>query len=1855
MGMFDMVTNLIGGGDRERQAREQRERRERRERERREREHRERERRDGQAQPDASANASQDGRRPSAAQRAEPFDGMYDDGDRDEGGGGLLGMLGSVTDRVTSVARDVVRTVAPIAAPVVRAVAPEPAHDDGEEGGVSGFLGGLVDRASETLAAARDATGRAVSSATRHVVRAGSEHLDAVTASLEHTVERVADHVERVGLVRAGENALHDVQVFAGDVYEETVDLGEGLVEFAEEDLGFGERPDINVEPPEPPADVELTDAQRENARERAAQVFAAVDGLGTDPAALREALRGASAEQLALIRREYWQLTGGEEGGQNMDAVLDLELSGSSEREIMGLIEGGPDHAANQAAALIRGATTGLDTEPEVVREALRGLDDDQRAVLMRELGGDAAASRLLSDQLGVVDAHASMARLRGNEAQAQALELTDAANGGLIGALARNAGQEGWNVDTARIDQVAGEIDGDPAARAALEEAMEVESQRDGVGNPGESESLTTLVNRAVEEGAQRNLTNALLEGDDGAADAARIAMATEDHWYENPAVIGGALMVACPVAGVAYLTYRAIDSEVSGRDFFDTTDTETLMNTMSQRPDENPAEFKARRLHMRQVYNEEYGGQTEPVEPGRPDAFSRMLDDELTAGSADHALITDLALDGYIEPARMLHFAINGHLGSDTELMRRAFVNPRNHEPLTAAEVDQLRTDYAVIGGDLIEDLGIGDPTDPSYEGPERGFLSEVSGDEAFEMSELLRGEPQTPEERIAAQLRRHEFTQEAGWLDGMTRDLVDLTGADSGRLADLHERDLRDMQMRLRFGEEVDPEELEATLAYHGTADTAYRARVDEATEGVATAVGTAVAIGAAVGVDILTAGTATPLLLAAAAAAGGLSELAVNGAMRGQRMSNEEIETRLAETGVSALTAGLGITGVPGALVSAAGNEVIQIGSGQREIRNVGDASALMLRVGGSGLAEAGGGYLTRNMPGDTLGQRLRRGITAGAFSGGVQPLADLDTYDQGLQGALGTIGRGMAQGAASSVLDETVDHARESRARRQRADDGRPPILPGPPPAGRDTMLPPEPSSPDVHVALDIDDHHPAPRHGEVDEGRAAIVPDEPVNPQVVRDPPASRPPGLPEAPPIDTSSMSPADQFRAELFEPGDRPPQTALEAQQVRSAGGGLSNEDARQIYQDHINEIPGQVQQMANEGVSSEEQARRAFEMRHEAREITRALMDDQVDAAGLVIRDYAKFGNPDGPGFEAVCDRQRQRLEQEAVRAGRSPDSVTDADVHQAVIASSLRTDAATNERNGVAGRSSHSSRADGDSQAGPAIQEAIDLSLGSQDVESFLSDLESGSEEDARRTAERLDRESRRRAQEVERAGGSPDYDVTGPTPLDPAEAREHARRLGLPEDAPAQVPHLHQALERIADTDTQVREGEGGTRIEAGAAELGQPATIVLDPTQLETDGQRVRGVTHEGTHAGQGEHDPTLQTAEEYAAESALREGRAHAAEAEAWLEMRERMGADAAGPPDPLLPEYVSARNEAYRAARARGVDDTTARAYAEEVGAQALAGRIPHERPGVDDTTGTYEGDWEREWAISQGEEAELAASRAELDAELESMHAETHLDEHGTPTIEAPAGSETQVVRAALDRVLQADGEGRNNGVFTSRPEGSEAAPGVSTYGAERDGTPDGRPVMRQGVDASYLVPHAEGDILRVATGDRTIVVGTDGDQRRIYSTDFTSCGGTVIQGRLPDGQIVTLVGHVTEDDRFGHHARLQSDAQALIDMGARDLEIVALPGAPEANSTNHVPDDATVMVTIDGERRPMPVSVMRRLDPSVDAHLVVGPDGIAVYEGEDIATAAATLTRPLSPAMRPEELFGHMAN
>jgi len=138
----------------------------------------------------------------------------------------------------------------------------------------------------------------------------------------------------------------------------------------------------------------------------------------------------------------------------------------------------------------------------------------------------------------------------------------------------------------------------------------------------------------------------------------------------------------------------------------------------------------------------------------------------------------------------------------------------------------------------------------------------------------------------------------------------------------------------------------------------------------------------------------------------------------------------------------------------------------------------------------------------------------------------------------------------------------------------------------------------------------------------------------------------------------------------------PSGRPVPTSLaQAEEAKRGGAQWTNGDIRAAYLQMVAAIGPANEAWKRESVPAEQRARRAFQMRHDARLLARAMMKDAAEVEALRERDEEKYGSPDGPMLDWLVARERKK-------------GLTGDAVWEAIVASAQQTNKHVNEAFGL---------------------------------------------------------------------------------------------------------------------------------------------------------------------------------------------------------------------------------------------------------------------------------------------------------------------------------------------------------------------------------------------------------------------------------------------------------------------------------------------------------------------------------------------------------------------------------------
>jgi hypothetical protein len=113
-------------------------------------------------------------------------------------------------------------------------------------------------------------------------------------------------------------------------------------------------------------------------------------------------------------------------------------------------------------------------------------------------------------------------------------------------------------------------------------------------------------------------------------------------------------------------------------------------------------------------------------------------------------------------------------------------------------------------------------------------------------------------------------------------------------------------------------------------------------------------------------------------------------------------------------------------------------------------------------------------------------------------------------------------------------------------------------------------------------------------------------------------------------------------------------------------------MTNQEIRRWYNEQVGRIEEDNIQWKAQAIVIAERARKAWEIRHNARLMARDMMLDKREVEDLRARDLKLYGNPDGPTFEYLV--------REAEKSGLAGD-----DVFEWIIKGAQRTNVEINKR------------------------------------------------------------------------------------------------------------------------------------------------------------------------------------------------------------------------------------------------------------------------------------------------------------------------------------------------------------------------------------------------------------------------------------------------------------------------------------------------------------------------------------------------------------------------------------------
>ncbi|HET7503547.1 MAG TPA: hypothetical protein VFK02_21140, partial [Kofleriaceae bacterium] len=759
----------------------------------------------------------------------------------------------------------------------------------------------------------------------------------------------------------------------------------------------------------------------------RAEEAYAAMDRLGTQEGRLFRALSNMTPLYGAALE-EYWIVTA--EHTHSLAWWLDDELSGDEYRAGMAYLAGDPKTGARYE---LESTVHWYGNDKGQAEEALRALSPDDAKALGDDPGFESVRKdlegSLKGTDLEVMQAlfagrvmRANAARLLGQIDEARMSESDDKLHDALASIDPRQLGPK----QVSELRREAAQLlkqraSGTSTASGSLEEPITV-TDAEAI------EALTKHVTREVEiydpdpsgEGPGTYHTAKLSK------DSEALAVALVTHGEGSPEARAARLSFEVGRGG----NPRLDRLDKAGKDVdLARARTNPVLTDPKADPKvvaaarKNLAELEANRTKMMQEFARLRGaGADVQKDPQKALEFTRdtvsgfMGDDPLKAEYG-----ASLVTEGRANPAIAIKLAVHGR-GTNEELIRDTL------RGMTPAEVAQLKLDYAARFGDgnpnaLYDDLGVfqneatarAAGVTPASGG---GFFTELSGDERQEVEELLLGTPQNDRDRM--RLARLKDEHQRG--EGSTWVSRGLFGDSDPAKALKHNRDAMERMIAEAGGEDKAFDEhgnfIDATgqrnafrIATEGVREGAasYKHHIDSIAESITTAIAIIGAIVGTVVVIVLSAGTATPgviaLWAAGIAAATGAAAMATNYALKGSRYGWEEAAIDGALTLVDAATAGL----TAGA--GAAAGKAAKAAQAARVLARSSSERALATA-------------LAKQQARRELARGFVRSAVGAGVSGAARTATADGTWDDGILSGLGKVGGG----ALKSAFIGTVTH-----------------------------------------------------------------------------------------------------------------------------------------------------------------------------------------------------------------------------------------------------------------------------------------------------------------------------------------------------------------------------------------------------------------------------------------------------------------------------------------------------------------------------------------------------------------------------------------------------------------------------------------------------------------------------------------------------------------------------------------------------------------------------------------------------------------------------------------------------------
>jgi len=679
----------------------------------------------------------------------------------------------------------------------------------------------------------------------------------------------------------------------------------------------------------------ELSDDEKKAANTAVTELEGAMHRWGTDEAAVFNALKGKSPEQIKMMKDAYYE----RHKPKTLDDILEDELSGTDLKEAKALMSADPVQAA---VAQLHNAADGLGTDDEKIIATLKDIKDPEvrkkvAAEYEKQTGDKLDA--MLEDEMSGMDKDLAKA-LKGDESgnvkqgEVAAIEADKAMHGGFLtdisDSIADTVGADretmrsvtGGVVTAVVLGPLAGpvlafgggavigtDVGGtDEEALYKALESCETPEQREEL----KREYAKRYPGRTLEgdlkgelTAKEQDVTNALLVGDKTTAEAAKMAAAADGLGTDR----------------------KALYASLEGK---------------------SKEEREAIIAKFNEKYAADWPKKVDPKTGKEMSPFEAMCDDELD--ELDKKKAAMIAENGKMNDGFAAYYAMNeGFLGigTDDDLLKSR-LQGKSKEEVLQIQKEYLRAKCEAEGKPVPPDLDKMTADNPALQALNNDIAGETSGRTGHQLKQALKGNPTTPEEALERAKEDRDFERkESGWIGevGMAV-LLGPGGYVAAKAMGVSPADisngLTDMWSDSGKQLEWDVAKLEADIAaskakhasdpsLQGLSEEERKKKLDElvmadlkgsgqldfvagsqkqyeeAKDATADAAGTAVAIAVGAIITIASGGTAAPALVALISGLAGVSAKMI---ISGASMSNEQLVQELAQVAAEALAAGL---------------------------------------------------------------------------------------------------------------------------------------------------------------------------------------------------------------------------------------------------------------------------------------------------------------------------------------------------------------------------------------------------------------------------------------------------------------------------------------------------------------------------------------------------------------------------------------------------------------------------------------------------------------------------------------------------------------------------------------------------------------------------------------------------------------------------------------------------------------------------------------------------------------------------------------------------------------------------------